>query len=557
MTSFMTLITIMDICVFGSANSGNYDKYGGWTGIKLTPSGYFRTEKIGNTWWLVDPDGYVFISKGVNHIGYTADHSPSLGYAPYGQATKAKYGDIQKWAETSVKRLWNWNFNTIGAWSNHELFDKKMPYTVIMGFGSALASTWEKGLFPDIFSSDFRTASEKHAKDVCTQFKNDPFLVGYFTDNELRWGADWRSSKSLFDDFLALSADSDGKKALIQTFNDLYGDVKNMNSVWETNLNSFDDLLNITDLSQLGDIVKSAQNELSNKHEIKATLPKELIMLYLMQVYGDINKVNEALGTEAESFDELMTDEFRAKFTKEISKQELPKDVIITGIEMVYGSLEKANIAFGTNAKSYDELINSLSEAHNMSLIAIEISKLRSAFLNKVAKRYFSVCEESIRKYDKNHLILGCRFAGYAPVEVLEGMSDYIDVVSYNNYSPTTPKDNLEEIYRITQKPIMITEFSFKAMDSGLPNTKGAGVPVETQQDRADGFAGYIEVFMELPYAVGYHWFEYADEPAEGRFDGENSNYGLVNIKDDVWETLVNRMTEVNTKVEQIHHPSK
>ena len=79
----------------------------------------------------------------------------------------------------------------------------------------------------------------------------------------------------------------------------------------------------------------------------------------------------------------------------------------------------------------------------------------------------------------------------------------------------------------------MITEFSFKAMDSGLPNTRGAGAPVETQEDRAYHFEQYVTEFMRLPYAVGFHWFEYADEPAEGRFDGENSNYGLVNIKDE------------------------
>ena len=99
----------------------------------------------------------------------------------------------------------------------------------------------------------------------------------------------------------------------------------------------------------------------------------------------------------------------------------------------------------------------------------------------------------------------------------------------------------------------MITEFSFKAMDSGLPNTKGAGQPVETQQNRANNFATYVEALMAIPFAVGYHWFEHADEPAEGRFDGENSNYGLVNIKDEPWEILVGRMMQVNGDIEQVH----
>jgi hypothetical protein len=99
----------------------------------------------------------------------------------------------------------------------------------------------------------------------------------------------------------------------------------------------------------------------------------------------------------------------------------------------------------------------------------------------------------------------------------------------------------------------MLTEFSFKAMDSGLPNTRGAGQPVKTQQDRADNFDTYVTELIKLPYAVGFHWFEYTDEPAEGRFDGENSNYGLVNIKDETWETLTKRMCEVNARLEVIH----
>ena len=53
---------------------------------------------------------------------------------------------------------------------------------------------------------------------------------------------------------------------------------------------------------------------------------------------------------------------------------------------------------------------------------------------------------------------------------------------------------------------------------------------------------------LSLPYMVGVHWFEYGDEPAEGRFDGENSNYGVVNIRDEVYEILTDRMTAVNAR---------
>jgi len=98
----------------------------------------------------------------------------------------------------------------------------------------------------------------------------------------------------------------------------------------------------------------------------------------------------------------------------------------------------------------------------------------------------------------------------------------------------------------------MITEFSFKAKDSGLPNTKGAGLPVETQKDRADRFEKYVATLAKMPAWVGYHWFEWCDEPKEGRFDGENSNYGLVRIDDTPWEVLTERFKTVNARLEAL-----
>ena len=63
----------------------------------------------------------------------------------------------------------------------------------------------------------------------------------------------------------------------------------------------------------------------------------------------------------------------------------------------------------------------------------------------------------------------------------------------------------------------------------------------------------YVTGLAKLPFMVGGHWFEYCDEPAEGRFDGENSNYGLVNINDDPWTVLVTRVQAVNQRLEEIH----
>jgi hypothetical protein len=54
----------------------------------------------------------------------------------------------------------------------------------------------------------------------------------------------------------------------------------------------------------------------------------------------------------------------------------------------------------------------------------------------------------------------------------------------------------------------------------------------------------------EKAVVVGYHWFEHADQPAEGRFDDEKSNFGTVSIEDEVDAELTDAMTRVNAAAE-------
>jgi len=111
--------------------------------------------------------------------------------------------------------------------------------------------------------------------------------------------------------------------------------------------------------------------------------------------------------------------------------------------------------------------------------------------------------------------------------------------------------------HRIGRKPLMITEFSFRSMDSGLPNTYPPPLAVQpnvpTQRARADRYARYVRLWMSQPFFVGYHWFEWVDEPREGRFDGENGNYGLVNIRDEPYAVFVDTVRRVNREVWSLH----
>ena len=47
----------------------DWNKWGGWRkGPQLKPTGFFRTEKYQGKWFLVDPDGRLFFSHGINAI---------------------------------------------------------------------------------------------------------------------------------------------------------------------------------------------------------------------------------------------------------------------------------------------------------------------------------------------------------------------------------------------------------------------------------------------------------------------------------------------------------
>src|SRR6185295_12419185 len=73
---------------------------------------------------------------------------------------------------------------------------------------------------------------------------------------------------------------------------------------------------------------------------------------------------------------------------------------------------------------------------------------------------------------------------------------------------------------------------------SGNKNTRGIYPVVVTQKERAAGFRNTLHALVKIPYVVGADWFQYYDQPTHGRYDGENFNFGLVDINDRPYEAL-------------------
>jgi hypothetical protein len=53
----------------------------------------------------------------------------------------------------------------------------------------------------------------------------------------------------------------------------------------------------------------------------------------------------------------------------------------------------------------------------------------------------------------------------------------------------------------------------------------------------------------DLPFVVGFHWFQFHDEPTNGRKDGESCNFGFVDLEDRVYDDLARAAARANARV--------
>ena len=162
-------------------------------------------------------------------------------------------------------------------------------------------------------------------------------------------------------------------------------------------------------------------------------------------------------------------------------------------------------------------------------------------FRDRVAGIYFSATAEAIRAADPNHMILGCRFAGKPPLEVVARMTRCADIVSINNYSQRPPLPLIREMSRASGLPVMVTEFSFKGPSPGLA-TNGSGPVTPSQSERAAAFTRYAEDLLREPSCVGYHWFKYGD-----------NWQGVLQSDGTPWPELVAAFAELAARAESLH----
>nr|CAA9236767.1 GH50 [uncultured Armatimonadetes bacterium] len=407
------------------------NRWGGRTDRKVAPTGFFHARKIGERWWLVDPDGGLFLHVGVAGVdpGRTPASRAALG---------ERFGTPERWAAQTTGYLRGLGFNGAGAWSGVGLLRAapapRLVYTVIgnttgapgggtggggfmSNFGKKLKATrpgvghtnYPDGCIP-VFHPDFPAFCDEYARPLAG-LKNDPWLLGYFSDNELPFPR--------LEKYLALPPD-----------------------------------------------------------------------------------------------DPAMGSSYRA-------------------------------------AREWIDARRGSTGATAADLTQQE----KDAWTEHVYDRYLALTTGATRKYDPNHMCLGPRF--YGPEKdspaAFRAAGRHLDVLAVNLYFVWSPKP--ADIGRWTAwsgKPVMITEWYAKGMDSGLPNTSGAGWTVPTQEDRGLFYQTFTLGLLESGNCVGWHWFKYLDnDPNDPNAEASNrdANKGMVTGRFAPYAPLVDRMSSLNHSV--------
>ena len=200
-------------------------------------TGFFRVEKYGKTWWLIDPDGLPYFSM--------ATPAPS---------TSGSRDDFDA-ARQYVKQLRSWGFNGLAGWHNLSYYgtynrmlagqgDRPMPQFCVINYHDALdygsyefltdrnghQKAQEHG-FPDPFDPGFVSAARRKAQKTTRELRDASWFVCWFLDNEIS-----------YDELYRYVWSTHCSEAFLAFLRDRYPTIVALNRSWGTQYLDFDQL---------------------------------------------------------------------------------------------------------------------------------------------------------------------------------------------------------------------------------------------------------------------------------------------------------------------------
>jgi len=167
--------------------------------------------KTGDRWWFIDPEGYLFLSVGVNCVSpggggsavrinerrnlYSELPPEGRGFDPSRPDIASfglwnlhrRYGD--EYRDLSIDniftRMERWGINTIANWSSMEVMGKNKKAFMLQLRDLGL----EGGLMglADVYAGDFVARVDEAVRSFTHPNRDNPWLIGYFIANEPSW----------------------------------------------------------------------------------------------------------------------------------------------------------------------------------------------------------------------------------------------------------------------------------------------------------------------------------------------------------------------------------
>jgi hypothetical protein len=402
----------------------------------------FSVQQQGECSWLAKPDGEEFFSLGVCVVNQGASRD-RFNPANPAYAAFQNYENSNCWADATLKRLESWHFTTVGGWSDFSALkqcrDARVAFIPVLALGMSCGVPWV-----DMWDTNVIAQMHQIAREKILPIRDDPRLLGYYSDNEMGW---WNSA--LFKLTLQQPPTSGQRQRLMRLLRETY------HNNW-------------------------------------------------------------------------------AKLTTDFEPE---------------------------GVASFEEL-----EKRGMLYLKPGSKGIRAyrQFLGLMAERYYSLMREIIRTYDARGLFLGDRYQSFYYPEVVKASASSVDVVSMNLNAAwndgTFPRFYLDTLHALSGRPAIVSEFYMCAEQNSTGNRNATSTfpVVTTQKERAAGFRNTVEALAALPYVVGADWFQYSDEPPQGRDDGEDYNFGLVDVHDKPYELLTAAAQSLDlTAMKRRPHPAR
>src|SRR5882724_7312754 len=145
----------------------------------------FTIQQQGETAWLVRPNGERFFSLGVCCVSQGASRKEFDSANP-AYAAWEHYADSNLWANATLKRLKAWGFTTVGGWSDFQVLrdcgDKDVAFAPVLHIGSTAGAPWW-----DMWDAKNIDRMDAVAREQIVALRDDPRLIGYYSDNEMGW----------------------------------------------------------------------------------------------------------------------------------------------------------------------------------------------------------------------------------------------------------------------------------------------------------------------------------------------------------------------------------